>query len=254
MSINISIIIQARLGSKRLPNKMILPFFNNKSVFEILLEKLLLNFPCVPIILATSRQSENDLLVNIAKEKGINIFRGSENDVLDRFIEASKLYNVDGIIRICADNPFLDIAELRVLLETAYKNKTKDYISFKVNGKPSILSHFGFWGEYVKSSTLERVKLLTNNPLYKEHVTNYVYSNLNTFDIDLLNSTFPLDGRTDIRMTLDTMDDFQMLSSIYSEMFDKYGNDFGIKELIDFLDRNPKYKERMQFLISENIK
>ena len=103
------IIIQARTGSTRLPQKMILPFYENEGIFSLLLKKLTITFDKNDIILATSVNENNDVLVEIAERYGIKYFRGSENDVLQRFIDAAKEFNAENIIRVCADNPFLDI-------------------------------------------------------------------------------------------------------------------------------------------------
>lgn len=95
------------------------------------------------MIVATSVNENNDKLVTFLKEKGELVFRGSENDVLDRFIKAAEINDVDGIVRICSDNPFMDWHGVAQLVEKA-KTSTADYIGFCINDKPSILTHFGF--------------------------------------------------------------------------------------------------------------
>lgn len=101
------IIIQARTGSTRLPQKMILPFYESEGIFSLILKRLTSIIDKNNIILATSTNENNDVLTDIAKEYGVNYFRGSENDVLQRFIDAANEFNAKKIIRVCADNPFL---------------------------------------------------------------------------------------------------------------------------------------------------
>ena len=112
---DIKIIIQARTGSTRLPQKMILPFYENEGIFSLILNRLTSNFKKENIILATSSNPNNDVLAEIARRYGINCFRGSENDVLQRFIDAANQFNATKIIRVCADNPFLDMDFLNFL-------------------------------------------------------------------------------------------------------------------------------------------
>ena len=104
---NIGIIIQARLGSTRLPGKVLKPFHGDKCILDIILDKLH-QASDAQVIVATSTSKDNDALVEHLERNGELVYRGSENDVLDRFIKAAKEFHIDGIIRICSDNPFID--------------------------------------------------------------------------------------------------------------------------------------------------
>ncbi len=249
---NIAFIIQARLGSTRLPDKIIIPFYNDLSIFDILIEKLKTNFKGMPIILATSTNKENDILEKIALENDILAFRGDENDVLKRFIDAAEHYNVNKIIRICSDNPFLDMAELHRLVSFV-ENNNYDYVSFDIEGTPSIKTHFGFWSEFVTLNTLKIVSTTTSLPLYHEHVTNYIYENSDKFNVCFLKPNKNVLGRKDVRMTLDTSEDFKILSNIYKALSMKY-DQLGIDEIINFLDVNSDYKNLMAEQIKINKK
>ena len=141
---NIGIIVQARMGSTRLPGKILKQFYGDKTLLETLLENLH-KVQGSKVIVATSVNENNDQLERFLTEKGELVFRGSENDVLDRFIKAAEANNVDGIVRICSDNPFMDWHGIAQLVEKA-KASDADYIGFRINDKPSILTHFGFWG------------------------------------------------------------------------------------------------------------
>jgi spore coat polysaccharide biosynthesis protein SpsF len=253
-SLDLCFIVQARMGSSRLPNKMILPFFKKLSILEIILKKLKSNFPDIKIILATPISNENDSLVKIAKKSGCAVYRGSEENVLERLIEAATYNNYNNIIRVCADNPFLDIKEMKRLIEFTGENFAYDYISFKVNDQPSIISHFGFWSEYVKLDALKSIASKTSDIIYQEHVTNYIYGNPNNFKIYLLEVNAVVNGINYIRMTLDTLDDFKMLSDIYSKLNSKYGVSFGVDEIIEFMDLDHDYRIAMKKQINLNSK
>lgn len=149
---NIGIIIQARMGSTRLPGKILKKFYRNDTLLEILLNTLH-KVEGVKVIVATSVNPNNDELEQFLRAKSEIVFRGSENDVLDRFIRAADENKLNGIVRICSDNPFMDWHGVAELVNRA-KNSEADYIGFRINDTPSIKTHFGFWGEYVKFDAL----------------------------------------------------------------------------------------------------
>ena len=107
-------LVQARMGSTRLPHKILRPFYNNNCILDLLINKLNLIIDA-KIIIATSVSSENDVIEKFCKEHGIVCFRGEENDVLKRFIDAAETNGVDKIIRICSDNPFLELNSIKRL-------------------------------------------------------------------------------------------------------------------------------------------
>lgn len=222
------IIIQARTGSTRLPNKMTMPFYGGKSVLDILLERLKLAKPELEIediVVATTNNLKDDAIIEICKAHNIQYFRGSENDVLQRFIDTATKHNAEKIIRICADNVFLDTTSLAVLSSYMKTNGVEfDYISFKKSDNtPSILTHYGFFAEGVTLSALKKVKSLTENSLFHEHVTNYIYNAQDIFKVKL----FPIEdmvkgieSHTNLRLTLDTQDDFDIQKTIYSHFIE----------------------------------
>ena len=124
---NIGIIIQARLTSTRLPKKVLLPFYGSMTILDILIDKL--QSVCPNIVIATSSKSENDELVKFALDKNVCCYRGSEDDVLQRFIDSAKYSNITHIIRICSDNPFLDVDSLKTLISNEEDNSDSEYIS-----------------------------------------------------------------------------------------------------------------------------
>ena len=248
----ITFIIQARLGSTRLPGKILKAFYQNKSILDLLIQKLKL-IPDSQIILATSTSSVNDPLENIAKSNGIFCFRGSEEDVLQRFIDAATLYQSENIIRICSDNPFLDLKAIIELIAFAKQHPEYDYISFNVNGIPSIKTHYGFWTEYVQLSALKKVAALTKEKIYHEHVTNFIYTHPEYFNFYLLETPSELTNHNNIRLTIDTENDFNNAQIIYSDMVvqSPYPT---IKDIILYLDSHPNFYKNMEQEILKNSK
>ncbi len=215
----LAFIIQARLGSTRLPGKILLPFSGDKSIFDLLLEKFCsIDGACC--IVATTDSPVNDKLEEICLERGVKCFRGSENDVLQRFIDAAGYYGVDRIIRVCSDNPFLNVPAVHELIEASSEGDW-DYISFNIGGTPAVKTHYGFWTEYVTLDALRRVKSLTDEPLYHEHVTNFIYAHPELFSIKWLDVPPVVLENKDTRLTIDTAQDFANAREIYASTNDR---------------------------------
>lgn len=247
----IGIIVQARTGSTRMPEKVIQPFYQEQTILDLLLEKVKkLNRP---LVLATTVNPSDDRICRLAKKHGVDVYRGSENDVLDRFIQAARTHGFNKIIRVCADNPFLDVQAMQHLADR-FALTEADYLGFELEGgKPSILTHFGFWAEAVNLSALEKAASLTDEKLYHEHVTNFIYGNPDLFNVEFIKADDLVYHRKDIRMTLDTGEDFLIQKKIYSTLIKENPN-FGIREIVYYLDRHPEMLEVMKSEIQKNQK
>jgi spore coat polysaccharide biosynthesis protein SpsF len=247
----LGIILQARTGSIRLPEKVIRPFFQEQSVLDLLLEKV--KKTGFPVVLATTVNPSDDRICVLAAKHNVPVFRGAENDVLDRFIQTSHQFGFSKIIRVCADNPFLDLAEMKTLI-AEFSCSDADYLSFQLAGnKPSILTHFGFWTEAVRLDALEKVQQLTSEKLYHEHVTNFVYRNPELFNVQFIQADQLVFSRTNIRMTLDTPEDFEIQKEIFAAI-SKENPNFGIPEIIGWLDQHTEIQELMKKEILKNQK
>lgn len=247
----LGIILQARTGSTRMPEKVILPFYQDQSILDLLLEKVKkLN---LPVVLATTVNPSDDRICELAERHEVPVFRGSENDVLDRFIQAAKANKFSKIIRVCADNPFLDLEGMKTLV-TNFEKSDADYLAFHLAGnKPSILTHFGFWTEAVQLEALEMAQQLTNEKLYQEHVTNFIYGNPEIFNVQFISADPIVFSRTDIRMTLDTPEDFEIQQKIFATI-SKENPNFAVPEIISWLDQHPEILELMKNEIRKNQK
>ncbi len=253
MNTSIAFILQARTGSTRLPKKVVLPFFNKMNILDIILLKLeRLDFP---IILATSNSKNDEALLEFKSKYNIEVFRGDEENVLSRFQIINKTYNFRFNIRVCADNPFLSIVLLKkLLLEARCLEYDFDYLSFTYKGKPTILTHFGFFVEIVKTEALDKISQYTSETLYREHVTNFLYTNPDKFKIKFVELGDNAFWDENIRLTVDTLEDFQAARKIFGALFQQYGWDFDIKEIDNYLEKHPSLIERMKVQIRKNSK
>ncbi len=240
------------MGSTRLPGKILKPFYGGKTLLETLLFNLH-KVADVKVIVATSVNENNDQLERFLKVKGEIVFRGSENDVLDRFIRAAEANDVDGVVRICSDNPFLDWHGVSQLIDKS-KMSNADYIGFRINDKPSILTHFGFWGEFVRLSALKSVAETTEiNTLAHEHVTYHIYNHPEKYACEWIECPDFFQGRNDIRLTIDTADDLANALKVYSDL-KKINDDFSLEDVVNYLDKHEEIKESMIANISNNQK
>lgn len=243
----IAIIIQARAASTRLPNKVILPFYNGLSILEIIIQGLKKNKNKIEIILATTTNSKDDSVADIAVKNNISVFRGDENNVLDRFVKCAVKYNISKIIRVCADNPFLLIKYIDELIEWG-ANKEFDYISYKNSiGIPVIKTHFGLFAEFVNLSALKNVAKKTDNEIYFEHVTNYIYTHPDFFKVKLIPLPDLLINRNDLRFTCDTIEDFNMLKKLYLLYASTYNSlEIELDKLLSLVDYNRDFLKVME--------
>lgn len=243
-STRLGIVIQARTGSSRLRNKILLNVSRGKNFFEILLDKLASINRNIPVIIATSTSVNDDLIEKICQEKKYHCFRGSEENVLERVVLCATKYKLSSIVRICSDNPFIDLGLLEDLINQ-YNNE--DYFSYLVNGIPAIKTHYGFFAEIV---SLQSLKLIHNEGKINcaEHVTNCVYTDKNRFLVRFI----PLEIEIkNVRCTLDTKNDFENLIKIYNTFL---LNSIAAPNYIDILNFVKKSEDLTRSMKSEIIK
>ena len=245
------VFIQARFGSKRLPGKILKKIYKQKTLLEIVFNRIQKALPEIPIIIATSKKTNDDKICDFAKENNLKYYRGSESNVLKRFIDAADRYNITNVIRVCADNPFIDVPGLKILKDySEYSNS--DYTAYCIDEHvPSIKTHYGLWGEVVKLSTLKKIDRLTNKKSYLEHVTKYIYENVNQFDISYLAPPKYMTS-TKVRLTLDTKADLEVIRDIYSNV--EEDKIFDTKEIIKYIKQQDRLLKYMHSEIKRNSK
>lgn len=248
---NFGIIIQARLGSTRLPRKILKEFYGGKTLLETVIHNLE-KVAGAKIIVATSVNPNNDELESFLNERNITVFRGSEDDVLSRFIGAAEVNGIEGIVRICSDNPFLDWHGVAALIEKA-KNCDADYIGYRINNTPSIKTHFGFWGEYVTLNALKKVAKTTDEKPAHEHVTIHIYTHPDDYKCEWIECPNFLQGRNDIRLTVDNIEDFENAQEVYRTLYEM-NHDFGLEEVVRYVDEHAELRDSMKQMIENNQK
>ncbi len=247
------ILIQARTGSTRLPNKILLPFYGQQRLIDILISRIRSACPGIPVILATTRRPQDDVLEEVARQHGIFSFRGEEDNVLDRFLGAADTYGIDRLIRVCSDNPFLQAESFNELFRE-HSAAPVDYISYGFpDGRPVIRSHLGLFAELTTTDALKRVAArAAGRPEYVEHLTTYLYTHPGQFSSRLLPLPESLRQRSDLRFTLDTPKDFSLLQELYALFAERELS--GLESLLELVEENPGYVSEMRKNIRENGK
>lgn len=247
------IIIQARTGSTRLPGKILHNFHKDNTILDILIESLKSKFDEKNIILATSLNESDAQLNNVAIKHNINFFRGNENDVLTRFIDAAQEFNAEQIVRICADNPFLLPEYISPLIEQLNHKEHLEYVSYQWQDQtPVMLSHIGLFAECFKLEFLKKISRLTNASLYREHVTNFLYPNKDKFNALFLPIPPVLNQHQNVRLTIDTKIDFETAQEVYSDWITYESKD--LNTLLKVIQNKPLLLDKMQKEIDKNAK
>lgn len=244
----LGIIIQARLGSTRLPKKILKSFAGTNLLF-FLIEKL--KQLDLPIVVATTTSEIDDELCLILEQNKVSYFRGSESDVLLRYIEAAKQFGITEIIRVCSDSPLIDLTLLGELISFWKENKS-DYLSFSFNGTPTILCHYGAFAEITTLRTLDKLNSEFVNKYYHEHVTYGIYKNPEMFDIKLIELPADFQRYNDIRVTIDTQEDYENLNFLYNSIENLSNKSFS--ELAELILKDNSLLKKMKINIANNKK
>jgi len=222
-------IIQARMSSTRLPGKVMMEVMG-RPLLSYQIERLRFSKRIDDIIIATTINKEDDSIAELAKKEGLQVYRGSEDDVLDRYYQAAKEYNAEHIMRLTADCPLIDPAVCDQVTEY-YFNSKFDYVH---TGETFAE---GLDCEIFSFKALEKAWKNVQQKSEREHVTLYFRNHPQLFQFK------QLDCETDnskYRITVDQEEDYLAVKAIIENLYG--GNDeyFGIKEIKSFLDTHPE--------------
>lgn len=207
-------IIQARMGSSRLPGKMMMDLCGYPAL-QWVIERCKRASTLDEIVLATTTNPEDDCLIALSQSLGIHTFRGSEQDVLDRFIKAAKKFNSTIIVRICADNPLVAPEEVDRLVEFYLKT----FPDFAFNHVPKMQNNYpdGLGAEILSAELLETIGNAAKDKRYREHVTLYLWEHRELFDI----KTFPCPepyNQHEMKLDIDTLEELSCMRKICEDL------------------------------------
>ncbi len=228
MQEKIDVIIQARLGSRRLPKKVIADI-NGKSMLDILIKRIKKSKKINEIIIATTTKKIDDLLFEKANKLDLKVIRGSEIDVLARFMDAAKISSASYFIRVTADCPLIDHHLIDDLID-AFKKEKVDYLS---NCYPPNLPD-GFDLEIFTKDSLIKANRFCSDIKMREHVTPWIRES-GQFKVSSLNYNLNL---SNLRLTVDESEDLILIKEILKNS--KFGDEITWKEIIKLLNNKPE--------------
>lgn len=228
-------VIQARMGSSRLPGKVLLPLpMGGTPVLEHVVRRVNSATEVDTTVVATSEKKQDDIIAEFAPPFDCDVYRGSESDVLDRMYRAATQFDADTVVRITADCPlvsplFIDHSVQKI------REGDFDYLSAAFERTfPR-----GVTGETFTFRSFKRVKSESEMPRHEEHVTPYYRENPNEFDLGNIDSEEVFDNsnlhnRDDLRLTLDEQADYKLFNRIYSNI--EFTGTLSVERAVQYID------------------
>mgnify|MGYP003969774551 FL=1 len=229
--VSVTAIIQARMGSTRFPGKSLRPIAGLP-----LLEHIINRLKQVPeidlILLAIPENETESPLIEFAHRLHIPLFQGSEEDVLDRFIKAGESVQTEHLVRVCGDNPLIDIPLLRSLIQAHLTDKA-DYTL------PQDPVPLGSACEVVRLAALKKINELAKSSIYREHVTTWFHEHPSSFRIKRVHVPDYLKNHT-FRLTVDTDQDFQIMDELFNNLTHSPESPLNLETVIEYLIAHPE--------------
>lgn len=236
----VAAIIQARMGSTRLPGKVLKKVLG-KTLLEYQIERVKIAKTIDEIIIATTTKESDDPIVQLCQQLSIPYYRGTEEDVLSRYYEAATEFGVDVVVRLTSDCPIIDPNVIDKVVKHYLENKDQyDYVSNTL----ARTYPRGMDTEVMSYEALKVANERAKEPQYREHVTAYIYSNSDIFRLGNVVDEF---DNSHHRWTVDTEEDFVLIEKIIQGLYIKNKN-FSYVDVLDLLNKNPSW-----FFINHHI-
>jgi spore coat polysaccharide biosynthesis protein SpsF len=215
------------MGSTRLPNKMMM-YFHGLPICEWVYKRVAKSKKLNSVVFAISDNKRDDILEIYLNSLGVDVFRGSEDDLVDRFYNTAHSVFADRIVRICADNPLLCPDEIDRLISFFDSNKC-DYAYNHIpnnNNYPD-----GLGAEICSIDILDKIYKLSKSKSHREHLFNYILDNRSDYSIKTFDAPNSI-AYPQIKLDIDTMNDYQKLLSY------KFSIDMKAPEIIETILKN----------------
>ena len=230
----VNAIIQARCGSTRFPNK-VFALIDGKPLLWHVVNRLTYAKKIDDIIVATTVSEKDDKIEEWCEENNVHCFRGSEENVLNRYYSASEAFPSDYVVRITADDPFKEPkvidAVITKLIEEGYDHVTN-------NLPPSFPE--GLDCEAFKKSALDRSEMEAETAFEREHVTQYIYHHPEIFRIGNVSNG---ENLSYLRLTVDKDADFEMVKAVYAHRNPANKGVLLMDEILEILKANPEIEK-----------
>ena len=238
----IIVINQARMTSTRLPGKVLKTLHDGKALLQLQIERLRQSKLIDDIVIATTTNSQDDLIEGVATQLGVRFFRGSELNVLERYYLASKQNPSEFVIRITSDCPFIDPGIIDESIGQ-YLTSGADY------GSNSEAYPNGMNVEIFRASMIDEAYLNSEKEYEREHVTPYFYTHPEKYRLMQVKSKtiYPR-----YRLTVDTPEDLKLIQAIYRKVFEK-GNMFNLDDICDVMKTDPSLESINSHIVQKKF-
>lgn len=233
---NVCAIIQARINSVRLPGKVLLEI-NGRPMISYMLERVARAKTIQHIILATGTDPADDPLADFCKKNNIACYRGSQEDVLDRYYQAAKTVHAQIVVRLTGDCPLIDPNIVDAMV-TIFRKGDYDYVANTISPKWTVPE--GMDVEIFSFKNLERAWQEAKKPSEREHVTFYFWKNPQLFSIYQYKIDEDLSG---YRLTVDYPEDFEVVRAVMTHLYPQNPR-FSMQDIVEFLKNHPEIHER----------
>lgn len=244
---SISIVVQARMSSSRLPKKVLLPILGESLLYRMI-ERLQQIKHKASIVIATSENSEDDVIEEFCQAKNITCFRGSLNNLLDRHYQVGVLTNADIVIKIPSDCPLIDPRIVDKVLDFYVENEGKyDFVS---NLHPATYPD-GNDVEIMTFKALKKAWQEATRPLELEHTTPYFWENPDKFRLANVTWETGLDYSMSHRFTIDYYEDYLFIKKVFEELYPQ-NSAFSLEDILTLLQEKPEIFEINQHFAGVN--
>lgn len=240
-------IIQARLGSSRLPGKILLEIAG-QSMLERVVARVQQAKQIDQVVIATTTEQTDDPLIEYCEDRNWNYYRGSEYDVLSRYLETAQHFSATQVVRVTSDCPLIDPEVIDQLVQLSVASGNNPKLDYCCNFYPERHYPRGLDCECISIEALQRIERLATTPEYREHVTLYAYRNPEQFSIGSLECT---DNFSEFRWTVDTPQDLELARAIYQHFESLGDHNFDWQQTMAACLANPQWQEINQLVVQK---
>lgn len=230
MDKTLSIIVQAHMGSTRLPRKIMKPILGEPALYRMI-ERLRFGKKHTNIVIATSTLPADDVIIEACEKWGVNTFRGSDSDVLSRYYGAAQKYPADAYMRICSDSTMIDPAYNDRIIDTFFQN---DYDFVAGGTSPHQSWPYGIGGDIFTPELLEEAYKNASTPYEHEHVQPYMTEHAK----NLFHMPPEKENYRWLKLTLDYPGDYDMFCKVFEALYTPE-KCFTLQDIVAFLKEHP---------------
>ena len=233
MAAVINAVVATRMTSTRLPGKVLMDLAGEPALIR-LIERLRRSKYIQDIIIATTTNPQDDVVVSTAEKAGVKFYRGSEEDVLQRTVKAAEEFDTEYIVQVTSDCPLIDAETVDAVIERMMNHPYLDYV-----GNHLVRTYpLGFSVEIFRTKLLSAIEKATQDPADREHVSLYIYERPETYKLSNVEAPVFL-RHPEYRLTLDTKEDYFVINNIYENLYN-LNPTFDLYEIVKYLQRNPQ--------------